>query len=197
MRLWTRAFRRARLPLRWTEGFNPRPKMSFALALAVGVESEAEVLDLTLADPMTPEAIRQALEPELPPGIEVRSAEVISGPKKARPVAVEHELRMPAPSSMSGPMGRPEALSIDADVAAAILARHEIWVDRQSPKGTTRIDLRPFLQDIRVTGNRVTVRLAVLEGRTARPDELAALLGAETPPGTPAPIIRRTRLELA
>jgi radical SAM-linked protein len=185
LRSWSRAFRRARLPLRWTEGFNPRPKISFALALAVGIESEDEVLDLTLAHPMTPESVRQALEPELPTGIEIRSAQVILGPQKAQAVAAEYELRMP------------EELAIDPAAVNALLARPEIWVDRQSPKGSSRIDLRPFLQDIQVTGNRLTLRLAVLQGRTARPDELLALLGAQRTPGRPAPLIRRTRLELA
>src|SRR5438105_2997089 len=49
-RMWERAFRRVRLPLAWTGGFSPRPKISFGLALPTGHESLAEYLDLDLVD---------------------------------------------------------------------------------------------------------------------------------------------------
>jgi len=48
-RMWERAFRRIQLPLAWTGGFSPRPKLSFGLALPTGAESLAEYLDLDLA----------------------------------------------------------------------------------------------------------------------------------------------------
>jgi len=48
-RMWERAFRRANLPLAWTAGFSPRPKVSFGLALPTGYESVAEYLDVELA----------------------------------------------------------------------------------------------------------------------------------------------------
>ena len=53
-RMWERALRRARLPVAYTEGFSPRPKLSFGLALPTGCESEAEYLDVALASRWTP-----------------------------------------------------------------------------------------------------------------------------------------------
>ena len=49
-RMWERAFRRVQLPLAYSEGFSPRPKVSFGLALPTGYESVAEYLDVELRD---------------------------------------------------------------------------------------------------------------------------------------------------
>ena len=76
-RMWERALRRARLPLAYTEGFSPRPQLSFGLALPTGCESLAEYLDVAL-DPERPEtaavdvdALPSLLTPLLPEGIDV------------------------------------------------------------------------------------------------------------------------------
>ncbi len=79
-RMWERALRRARLPLAYTEGFSPRPRLSFGLALPTGCESEAEYLDVVLdADRAGPEGVAvtslpAVLTPLLPDGIVVREA---------------------------------------------------------------------------------------------------------------------------
>ena len=78
--MWERALRRARLPLAYTEGFSPRPRLSFGLALPTGCESEAEYLDVVLdADRAGPEGVAvtslpAVLTPLLPDGIVVREA---------------------------------------------------------------------------------------------------------------------------
>ena len=53
-RMWERALRRARLPVAYTEGCSPRPKLSFGLALPTGCESNAEYLDVALREPVAP-----------------------------------------------------------------------------------------------------------------------------------------------
>jgi radical SAM-linked protein len=79
-RMWERALRRAELPVAYTEGFSPRPRLSFGLALPTGCESEAEYLDLAL-DPRRPEtaqvevgSLPGRLTPLLPDGITVRES---------------------------------------------------------------------------------------------------------------------------
>src|SRR5436305_14894153 len=69
-----RAFRITQLPLAFTEGFSPRPKVSFGLALSTGHESEAEYLDLVFADEVELEALSVALTDALPDGIAVTGA---------------------------------------------------------------------------------------------------------------------------
>ena len=69
-----RAFRIAALPLAFTEGFSPRPKVSFGLALSTGHESDAEYLDLVLTDDVDLDALACSLTEALPEGIAVSGA---------------------------------------------------------------------------------------------------------------------------
>ena len=72
MRLFQRAFKRAGLPLTHTQGFNPRPSVSIALPLSVGVESECELLDFELdGDKVANRIVRGKLNDYLVPGIRV------------------------------------------------------------------------------------------------------------------------------
>src|SRR3954464_15326148 len=80
--MWERAFRRVTLPLAYTQGFSPRPKVSFGLALPTGHESVAEYLDLELApgaelDEVGVDTLPARLSPALPAGIDVLAATVI------------------------------------------------------------------------------------------------------------------------
>jgi len=85
IRVIERALRRAGLPLEFTEGFHPAPKMSFSPAIPVGVESFAEYIDLILSFSLEPEDLLNRLNNVLPDGISVAQAEEI--PLKAPPVA--------------------------------------------------------------------------------------------------------------
>ncbi len=77
-RAWERAIRRAQLPLAYTQGFNPQPRMQFAAALAVGFTGQAEVADIFLNDELpVPEFLRRLSE-ALPPGIRPTAAEPVS-----------------------------------------------------------------------------------------------------------------------
>src|SRR5438445_1021124 len=81
-RMWERAFRRVTLPLAYTQGFSPRPKVSFGLALPTGHESVAEYLDLELAadaplDATEVDNLPARLSPALPVGIDVLATTVI------------------------------------------------------------------------------------------------------------------------
>ena len=69
MRALERAMRRARLPLKFTEGFNPRPKMSFTPAIPVGITSDAEYVDVEFTKELALEEIYDSLNSTLPPGI--------------------------------------------------------------------------------------------------------------------------------
>lgn len=73
-RAFERAFRVEQLPLAFTQGFSPRPKVSFGLALGVAHESVAEYLDLELVDALDVDALPSRLSPALPDGIDVTGA---------------------------------------------------------------------------------------------------------------------------
>src|SRR6266550_2638161 len=78
-RMWERACRRVQLPLAWTGGFSPRPKLSFGLALPTGAESLAEYLDLELVPDaeVNAEGLPALLGPALPVGVDVTAVAAV------------------------------------------------------------------------------------------------------------------------
>lgn len=77
MRLFMRALRRARIPVKITEGFNPHPKLSMKRALKLGLESEEEEAAIALREHLTPEDFILKLQKQLPEGITIRQASII------------------------------------------------------------------------------------------------------------------------
>lgn len=75
MRLFTRAMRRADLPLKMTEGFSPHPKFSIKRALKLGLESENEEALVVLRKELSPAEFKAKLQEQLPEGIEIRDAQ--------------------------------------------------------------------------------------------------------------------------
>jgi radical SAM-linked protein len=73
MRLFTRSMRRARLPLKMTEGFSPHPKLSIKRALKLGLESESEEASILLREEVSPDDFKARLQKELPEGIIIKS----------------------------------------------------------------------------------------------------------------------------
>lgn len=72
MRLFGRALRRADFPLKMSEGFTPRPKLSIARALKLGLESDHEEAKIVLREGMRPEDFKERLQKQLPLGIEIK-----------------------------------------------------------------------------------------------------------------------------
>ncbi|MEW6101525.1 MAG: TIGR03936 family radical SAM-associated protein [Candidatus Omnitrophota bacterium] len=75
MRLFMRAFRRAGLPVKMTEGFNPHPKFSIKKALKLGFESENEEASIVLKEDLPTDEFIKNLQQQLPEGIEIKHAE--------------------------------------------------------------------------------------------------------------------------
>ncbi|MBQ9922909.1 MAG: DUF2344 domain-containing protein [Clostridia bacterium] len=82
-RAMARSFRRAKLPIAYSEGFNPRPKLVFGLNLSIGAESECEILDTQLTHEVDFEEIKASLNASLPDHIEVYDVYVPEMPLKS------------------------------------------------------------------------------------------------------------------
>src|SRR3954451_17507900 len=95
MRTLERALRRAELPFSTTEGFNPKPRMSFPLPLGLGIEGRDELLELELREPVPPDEVRRRLAEHAPPGFAVRSVEPLALGDRARVDAVRYEVPIP------------------------------------------------------------------------------------------------------
>ncbi|MBE3070988.1 MAG: DUF2344 domain-containing protein [Acidobacteria bacterium] len=167
MRLWERALRRAALPLRMSEGFNPRPRLSLVEPRSVGIASEAEVLEFELADWVNPEAVLGRLAREVPAGIEIASVDLVRPADKARPQAVVYVARLESPPS-----------DLD-DRIAQLLERSTAPVVRHRPRGDKALDARPFIRRLEAGPGEVRMVLATGPGGTVRPDEVLRLLGLD------------------
>ncbi len=179
-RMWERAFRRARLPLAYTEGFSPRPRVSFGLALPTGHESVAEYLDLELrrgpadAGPADgqPEvaALPALLSAALPVGIDVLAAAVIDD---RAPSLQEDVTSCTWRVEVAGPLERD---GVAASVERA-LAAESLVITRQRKGQLVTDDVRPAILAVRLVGLGPT-GLPVLEcdlatqPRGLRPSEL-------------------------
>ncbi len=184
MRLWERAFRRADLPIRMSQGYNPRPKMSLPEPRSVGIASEAEVLEFELADWVNPDALLERLRNQVPTGITVDQVDLVRPSEKARPVAVVYAARLADPPS---------------DLAARVerlLARTEAPVVRHRPGRDKHLDARPFIESLVAAGPELTMVLRTGPSGTVRPDEVLRLLDLEDEAAGRADV-RRTAIRLA
>ena len=95
MRVFQRAVRRAGLPVRLTEGFNPRPRIVFPVALEVGIAALDEVVELELTEWIQPKELMERLEINLPPGIHLRSVRELPPIRRSRaPVRLRYRLHL-------------------------------------------------------------------------------------------------------
>ena len=165
VRSMERLFRRAGLRLGMSEGFHPKPRMSFPSALALGIEGLDEVMELELAEEYTSEELLRRLASCAVPGLEFKSVRLLSpGTRKAQLRRATY--RVPVPAER-----RAEA----ADRTARLMAESSCPVQR--PNHSDPIDLRPFLEQLTLREGVLTMRLEAGPQRSAGPRDVLAALG--------------------
>ena len=142
-RAFERALRRAEVPIAYSQGFTPHPKISYASAAPTGVASEAEYLELGLRAPMDPAALVEALDRALSPGLDVRDAVVVTagGDSLADRMEASHwriELPGVAPEALRG-------------AVAAFRSAEQVPVERLTKQGRRQFDARGAVVDLRVS----------------------------------------------
>lgn len=174
-RIWERALRRVQLPVARSQGFSPRPKLHFGLALSTGHESLAEYLDVDLVEGTTValDALPARLTPALPEGLAVTAAaEVAPSAPSLQHTVVASRWEI-------------EVLGLDLPTVTArtedLLAAATLVMTRQR-KGKDRCDdVRPHLlhlhPDAPIAGGTLLVAELGSRDRGVRPRELVALLG--------------------
>jgi radical SAM-linked protein len=131
-RAFERALRRARVPMAYSAGFNPHPKVSWLGASPTGVASEAEYVELALAEIVEPATLRAELDAALPPGVDiVEVVESAGGSLAERIEASEWRIELP---------GVPEETLRSA--VGAFLAATEAPVERLTKTGRRTLDAR-------------------------------------------------------
>ncbi|MGB7564738.1 MAG: TIGR03960 family B12-binding radical SAM protein [Prochlorococcaceae cyanobacterium] len=180
VRMLERALRRSGLPVSFTGGFHPLPRLEFALALPLGVEARGEWLDLEMATPTAPEQVRQRLGAQLPGGFQLLSVREVP----VGGVSLSQELRS---SIWSLELLDPHPVPLEPAewhhaVEALRAASQWLWHDTDK-KGRPRVrDLRPYLEELESSERQPidppgSARLRYIalidpQGRSLRPEHL-------------------------
>lgn len=130
--VFERALRRAELPLLYTQGFNPRPMLEFALPLGVGIDTEGDWVDVAMEVPLDPDEYVRRVNEELPDGVHVIRAVSLDEPKKSlMSVVTCAEYRIEAPGI--------------TDALLNVFAQEHVETTKKSKGREVTTDIRPLL----------------------------------------------------
>lgn len=181
VRLWERLFRRAGLRLAMSQGFHPKPKMSFPAALAVGMIGANELMEVEFEDEPTSETVRERIVSASVPGLEI--LQVDDAPTgKTRVRSLSFELDVPA-----------EMRPVVRERIAELLAQDSYMSQRDD--GSAPVDVRPALEELTLEEDRLRIRLLANTQGGARPRAVLEALGLEELPVQGHPLTR-TEVEL-
>jgi radical SAM-linked protein len=170
-RAWERALRRAGIPVFYSQGYHPHPKMVFASALPVGCTGGAEVMDIKLTQPIPPRRVQSGLAHRLPKGLTVIDAVPIYGRAPALPTLLhgaDYEIVVELQ----------ESIETAREACATLLARTTI---PRTYRGKD-YDLRPLINQLKVIKAKgqyllMLMQLAAGQRGTGRPPEVLDALG--------------------
>jgi radical SAM-linked protein len=169
-RAWERTFRRAGLPLAYSEGFNPHPRLNLASALPLGFTGQGEVIDAWLEQPLPLPDIQTALQRALPPGLQITQIELV-------------DLRLPALQTV---LEASEYHITFLEPFPELAERVQALLGTSSLPRRRRerdYDLRPLVLDLSLLPvgdpdqSQLSLRLVAREGATGRPEEVLEVLG--------------------
>lgn len=171
--VWERTLRRARLPLAYSKGFHPNPRLHLASALPLGFLSQGEIVDIWLDGeaPFELERLAEQIQASAPPGLQILTIDAIplqAPPLQTQLIAAEFCAQ---PLDPLDPLALAQA--VDALLAAAALPRER----RGKP-----YDLRPLVDALEVRQDEsvaLFMRLAARESATGRPEEVLLALGLD------------------
>lgn len=180
-RAFERAVRRARIPIGFSSGFSPHPKISYANAAPTGSASEAEFLEIGLTVPQDPDHVLRALDEALPPGLDILDVVVADTPGSLAD-------RLQASTWLITFEGADPENMVTA--VAAFLAAEDVAVDRMTKRGMRAIDVRSAVVRLDSDGSQVTalVRSTI---PTVRPEDIVAGLCVHGLEYTGSPLAQR------
>lgn len=187
MRCLERTLRRAALPMAHSQGFNPRPKFMFPLAMALGIEGCREVVELDLVESLGPEEVLNRLRAQAPPGFDFLEAELVPLGRAPRVAAVCYALAIP--SERHG--------SAREAIAVLLASTHCPFTRRREGRAPMELDLRPFVLAAELDPEgTLRLRMKMTPDGSARPEEVVEALGLRDLLERGA-ILTRTDVELA
>jgi radical SAM-linked protein len=171
-KIWERTLRRARLPLAYSQGFHPQPRLTQACPLPLGLTSRVEMIDIWLDTDPAIDEVTAALQPALPPGFELESIQPIDPREPSLPTQVVSADYI---ATFLDPVDSAElALRVQRLLDAPELWR--TWRDKQ-------VNLRPLFESLEILPPdeqgrvRLAMRLAARDGATGRSEQVFTELG--------------------
>lgn len=195
-----RSLRRADLPIAYTQGFNPHPRISFGSALATGSSSEGEFIDIELAEPVAPDAFVAQANRYCPPGLRLLEARAVACKGDALFAGLdvaEYRLTLSVPPSVG-------AGAVEAAVAA-FLSAAAVEVEKETKRGNRLVNIRELVHALQVEtvlpapsgeGSVVNLRTLLQSGQqgSLKPALLLEGLKLIAPPIAPAELVGEHRL---
>jgi len=191
MRLWERAFRRAGIPLAYSEGFTPHPRISLALPLSVGMTSEAEIMDVFISRWIQPQSFISQVKGQLPQGIAILDVSLIGLEEpslQSQVCSIEYKVELETDM---------KAQEIESAIKKLLSAQEIPWQHLRDT-GARNYDLRPLVDDLWFIEQHdslclLGMRLNSGNRGTGRPEQVTRALGFSKHPRN----IHRTRLLLS
>ncbi|MGN1098094.1 MAG: TIGR03936 family radical SAM-associated protein [Clostridia bacterium] len=153
VRTYNRTMRRAKLPVAFSEGFNPHPLLGFALPLSVGYTSECELLEFRLTEELEENEIKERLNAVIPMGIKILS--VHKG--KSRMKKLRYALYLVYPERLP-------------DSVDGFMSLSEIVIDKKTKSGVKDTDIRRDIVEIRLLPDHMEMVLSAGSDKNLKPD---------------------------
>ncbi|NOX87847.1 MAG: TIGR03960 family B12-binding radical SAM protein [Calditrichaeota bacterium] len=169
VRVFERVFRRAGVPLVYSQGFNPRPKISFGQPLALGIKSKAEFFDIEISADYGGD-LKTQVNPYLPEGLKILRVCPIKSKTSSLSQAInvsEYEIIMD---------GSDVSLKQIDQTIGKIRRSPTLVIQRQRKGDLKSIDIRPFIDSIHRRGRRLIVRTKSVDRRSLRIDDFLKVL---------------------
>lgn len=167
LRAFIRALRRSRLPIAYSQGFNPHPIISFLMPLSLGFTSNCEMVDIGFAEEISYEEAAERLDQALPPGFTVTGA--------AAPVHKPAEITE-AEYSVTFHSPLPSQEEVDA-----FFGQSSLVVPKKSKRGMKEVDIMPMIHRASYQDGVLTLRLAAGNTENLNPELVLSHFCKETP----------------
>ncbi len=179
IRLWQRAMRRADIEMAYSEGFNPHPRISLAAPLALGVTSEAELMDIYISRFMSQHSFADCAGRQLPPGINIIQVYHIAAnlpSLQAQMRSAEYTVKAEAS----------DGESYVNQAIASLLEKDELPWQHQRDTGPHKYDLRKLVENLWLEGWQdgcasIGMRLRCGSNGSGRPEQVIKALGLGYP----------------
>ncbi len=168
MKVFALAIVRGQLRIIYSQGFNPRPKMSLVLPKSVAVESDDEILLIKVESSCNVEEVKQKLIGQIPDGIDVLDIEIVDPKNKPKPLLAHYLFE----TDMDN-----DKLNNDAN---SLLNQKSIVVNRRKKANVKKVDVRKYIKTLTVEQGKLKAQCLISNEGSVRIDEIMNLMNIAT-----------------